>query len=91
LIEQKHPEYKSLGDRLVKFINTFENEWGYNAGLLEENLWNQLQKTYPNYVPTQRGFEDIEQGIQRTNGKGFVDQSTPLNRATGSERDVKPY
>lgn len=88
LLEQKFPEFKGLNDRLVKFLNTFEGEWGNKSGLVSDDLWKSLQDTYKNYVPTQRSFSQLEQGFSATNGRGFVDQGNTLKRAKGSERDI---
>lgn len=88
LLDKQYPHYKALNDRIVKFLNDFESEWGNKSGLISDDLWQQLQDTYKNYVPTQRAFSNLEQGVSATNGRGFVNQTTPLNKATGSDRDV---
>ena len=71
LIEMQHPEWKVLNDRLVGFVNKFTDTWGHKSGLIEDDLWKTLNETYQNYVPTQREFSQLEQGLQRTGGKGF--------------------
>ena len=88
LIDQQKPQYKALSDRLNKFLNDFEGEWGNKSGLVSDELWTNLQTMYKNYVPTQRGFSELEQGIAKTQGRGFVGQDNALNKATGSDRDV---
>lgn len=88
LIEQQKPQYKALSERLNKFLNTFEGEWGNKSGLVSDELWTDLQAMYKNYVPTQRGFSELEQGIAKTQGRGFVGQDNALNKAKGSDRDV---
>lgn len=89
LIDQKNPEYKALNERLIKYLNSFESEWGNKSGLISDELWQNLQDTYKNYVPTQRSFSQLEAGAQAaTNGRGFVDTGSSLKKATGSDRDV---
>ena len=88
IIETQHPEFKELGNRLTKFVNNFESEWGNKSGLISDDLWKSLQDTYKNYVPTNRSFTELEGGVGKTNGKGFVNQTTPLSKAVGSERDI---
>lgn len=86
--EKLHPEWKKQADDIVKWIDDFMQEWGVKAGIIDENLYKSLREKYPNYIPTNRSFDDIEEFISNRNGKGFVDQSVPLKKATGSNRDV---
>jgi len=87
--EKLNPDLKRAGDNVTKWLKTFMEEWGHKSGLISDDLWNSLKKKYPNYIPTNRSFTELEGGIEKTNGKGFVDQSTPLSRAQGSDRDIK--
>ena len=86
--EKLNPDLKKAGQNVTKFLNKFMSEWGNKSGLISDDLWSSLQKQYPNYIPTNRSFTELEGGISKTNGKGFVDQSTPLSKATGSSRDI---
>ncbi|MDP4147499.1 MAG: hypothetical protein Q8936_24025, partial [Bacillota bacterium] len=89
LIEMKHPEYKALGDRLVNFTNKFMDAWGNKSGLVSDELWKNLQDTYKNYITSSRDFTDLEKGSVSANGKkGFVNQSSGLKKATGSDRNI---
>lgn len=88
LLEQQFPQYKQLANRLVKFVNTFEGEWANKSGLVKDDLWTELQAMYKNYIPTQRSFSKLEQGVKATNEKGFTDQGNTLKKATGSDRDI---
>jgi hypothetical protein len=89
-LDKANPEFKALGDRLTKFINKLETEWGNKAGLISDDLWNQLNVMYKNYVPTQRGFSRIEKAslMNGSAGKGVFNTGNALKRATGSERDI---
>ncbi len=88
LIELQHPEWKALNDRLTGFVNKFMDTWGHKSGMIEDDLWQSLNDTYKNYIPTQREYSALEEGVKNLGGKGFVDQSNPLKKATGSERNI---
>jgi hypothetical protein len=90
IIEQQHPEYKVVADRLAKFLNTFESEWGNKSGLISDDLWKTLQATYKNYIPTYRGFSNIEKGLNNVSaaGRSLVNTGNTLKPTTGSERDI---
>ena len=89
-IEKLHPEWKAKTGEVTKWIDDFMNEWGVKAGTLDEGLSAANRKTYPDYIPTNRDFSSLEQGGQGFGGgnKGFVNQTTPIKRATGSSRDI---
>ena len=92
VLEKNNPEWKALNDRLVGFTNKFMGEWGNNSGLISDDLWDELNIMYKNYVPTQREFSALEKGVQRVGsggGKGFVDTGNTLKKAQGSDRDIK--
>lgn len=86
--ESLNPEWKNKADNFTNWIDTFMNEWGIKSGLTDAEIYKGLREKYPNYLPTQRDFTDLEGGLSFINGKGFVDQKTPLKKATGSERDI---
>lgn len=89
-IEARYPEWKTKSENITGWINNFMNEWGVNAGTLNKDLHEANTKTYPNYIPTNRDFSTLEQGGESYGGgnKGFVNQTTPIKRATGSSRDI---
>ncbi len=86
--ESLNPEWKNKADNFTNWIDTFMNEWGIKSGLTDAEIYKGLREKYPNYLPTQRDFTDLEGGLSFINGKGFVGQRTPLKKATGSERDI---
>jgi len=89
-IEAIHPEWKAKSSEITSWIDSFMNEWGVNAGTLDKTLADANRKTYPSYIPTNRDFSTIEQtgGFGGNGSKGFVNQTTPIKRATGSARDI---
>jgi hypothetical protein len=87
--EELHPEWKEKSNKITKWIDDFMNEWGVKAGTVDPELYTQMRKMYPDYIPTNRAFDDIEEFIpSNIGGKGFVNQNTPIKKATGSKRDV---
>jgi hypothetical protein len=87
-IEQAHPEYKAIGDDIVKHINDFMEEWGHKSGLIDDDTWKKLRETYPDYFPTNRVFEnESELANIFTDYRGTT---SPLKTATGSDRDINP-
>lgn len=89
-LEALNPEFKDVGDRLVKFLNTLESEWGNKSGLVSDDLWKALQELNPSYIPTQRGFSRIEKGVSGVSkaGRSLVDTGNALKKASGSARNV---
>lgn len=89
-IEKINPEWKAKSNEITKWISDFMDEWGVKAGTLDEGLSKANKKLYPDYIPTNRDFSTLEQAGQGFGGgnKGFVNQTTPIKRATGSSRDI---
>ena len=88
-VESRNPKWKSIGDEVVKWIADFEQAWGVNSGLIDQEFFNQLKLKDPNYVPAQREFTELESALTGGEvGKKFVDQRTPLKTMQGSERDI---
>ena len=88
-IEAQKPEWKVLNDRLTGFVNKFMDTWAHKSGLIEDDLWESLNDMYKNYVPTQREFGSLEEGVKGMGSKGFVNQGNTLKKATGSEKNIK--
>jgi hypothetical protein len=87
--ESKHPEWKGKADNFVKWIDSFMKEWGVNSGVTDADLYKSLREMYPDYLPTNRQFDDIEEFVPPSvSSKGYVNQKTPLKKATGSDRDI---
>lgn len=86
--ENMNPTWKEKANNITGFIDKFMNEWGVNSGITDKELYSALRKQYPNYVPTNRHFSSLEQGSLLTNGRGFVEQSNPMRKATGSDRNI---
>lgn len=89
-LEQQHPEWKEKADKVTNWIDTFMKEWGVKSGLVNEDMYKALRKKYPNYLPTNREFTDLESFMKGngSNGKGFVDQPKAIKKAEGSARNI---
>ena len=88
IFEQENPEYKTIGDNIVRWLDDFMTTWGVDTGIVNKELYGNLRQTYKNYFPTQRDFSELEKAIPDNVSQKFVDQRTPIRKATGSERDI---
>ena len=86
--ELANPEYKAIGDGIVKWIDNFMTTWGVDTGIVNKDIYKDLRKTYKSYFPTQREFSELEKSIPDNVSQKFADQRTPLRSATGSERNI---
>lgn len=88
--EAANPEFKAIGDNVTGWIDKFMRTWGVDAGTVDAAKYDLLRQTYQSYVPTQREFSELEKAMPGGGiGRKFVDQSSPIKRATGSERNIK--
>lgn len=87
--EQQYPEFKSISERLNKEYSKFMDEWTVKSGLFDGEAMKVMREMYPNYVPTNRFFTELEkltpQGL--SNGS-FVNKTDIIKRATGSSRNI---
>lgn len=88
IAEQANPEYKAVGDNIVKWLDDFMEIWGVDSGIVNKEVYQGLKQTYKSYFPTQRDFSTLEKAIPDNVSQKFADQRTPIRRATGSEKDI---
>lgn len=86
--ENSLPEYKKIGDDIVNWIDTFTRTWGVDAGTVNKEIYDGLKDTYKSYIPTNRDFSTLEDAIPQGVRSKFVDQKSPIKKATGSDRDI---
>jgi hypothetical protein len=86
--EQLYPEFKQTGDRLRTFLDNFSEKWMKDTGLTTDTIMNDLKSKYPNYIPTQREYSELEKGFSGGAKSGYVDQPSGIKKATGSDRNV---
>lgn len=89
IAEQANPEYKAIGDGIVKWISDFMETWGVNTGIVNKEMYGNLRQMYKSYFPTQREFSELEKSIPDGLTKKFADQRVPIQKATSSKRDIK--
>lgn len=87
-IESINPTWKAKGDDITGWIDNFMQEWGVKAGTVDNEIYAKLRDTYKSYFPTQREFSQLEKSIPSNIRKQFVDASSPIGKAKGSERDI---
>jgi len=88
IAEQANPEFKAAGDSIVKWIDEFMQTWGVNTGIVNKETYAMLRQMYPDYVPMQREFSELEKSIPNGLSQKFADMRTPVKKAKGSERDI---
>jgi hypothetical protein len=86
--ETAYPEYKQVGDDIVNWLDKFTRTWGVDAGVVNKEMYEGLRQTYKSYIPTNREFSTLEDAIPQGVRSKFVDQRTPIKKATGSERNI---
>lgn len=86
--EQTHPEYKKIGDDITNWIDKFMQTWGVDTGIVDKDIYAELRTKYKSYFPTQRDFSTLEDAIPGGVSRKFVDQTSPIKKATGSDRDI---
>lgn len=86
--EQVNPEYKKIGDTIVKWIDDFMQTWGVDAGIVDKELYNSLREMYPSYFPTQRDVSTLEHAIPNGLSQKFANLNTPIGKAKGSDLDI---
>lgn len=88
-IERLHPEWRQKSNNVTKWIDDFMKEWGVKSGLISQESYDIMRKMYPDYIPTNRFFDELEKtGMHSGNASGFVDQTNIIKKATGSDRDI---
>jgi hypothetical protein len=88
-LEALHPEWASKAKNITKWLDTFMQEWGVKAGTVDAQAYKDLRLLYEDYLPTNRAFSDLEDFIPESGaGRGFIDKSSPIKTATGSQRNI---
>jgi hypothetical protein len=88
-IEALHPDWASKAKNITKWLDTFMQEWGVKAGTVDAQAYKDLRLLYEDYLPTNRAFSDLEDFIPESGvGRGFIDKSSPIKTATGSQRNI---
>ena len=85
-IEQEHPEFIEVSERLYDFWDKFMKTWAVSTGIVSKSTYDSWRERWEYYVPFNRvvGQDGVMQGAK----KGFVNQSNPIKKAKGSGRDI---
>ena len=85
--EQKHPEFKTIGQSINAWWDEFGRKWLVDGGLMSEEAYNHMREMYPNYVPTYR--KEKQGGSSGLYGKSV---STPkvVRKAKGGTSEIIP-
>lgn len=86
-IEKHYPHWMEAQAELVKY-NKALLEMMSEEGIISRELFDELEKRYPNYVPLQRDFGDEDTLSAFVSSRGMVNVSAPIKRLRGSQRDV---
>ena len=85
-LEKAHPEFKKIAEKVWKFSRN-NIQYRLDAGLITQELADQLLKQYPHYVPTYREQDVVgTAGVSRLN-KGVRVKQT-IKKAVGSNADL---
>jgi Large polyvalent protein associated domain 38 len=87
--EARNPEFKQLAAEFQDFRNKIGKAWLVDTGLISQESWEGYLKANPNYVPNRRKFSELEKSnIINSVKRGFGNQSSPVKKATGSQRPI---
>lgn len=88
--EAANPQFKQWSQDLNKWLNDFMQTWGVDTGLISQDRYKALREMYPNYVPTYRILDEVEQGGKSIGKSGkYVDMPNIIKRAKGSSKPVQ--
>jgi hypothetical protein len=86
--EARYPEFNEIGSEFVQFHRELTKNWLVDTGLLSPEQFKTFLTKYPEYIPFKRGFTELEKAGGFTGKKGYVNQTSPVKKATGSERQI---
>jgi hypothetical protein len=87
-LEAANPQFKQVSGEIRNFIDNFMNEWGVKTGLVSKESMAEMRTMYPDYIPAQRFFDEIEKSSGGMGKRSFVDQTSNIKGAKGSDRDI---
>lgn len=92
--EQLIKSFEDVYEPFAKEINNYSQallDKTVEDGLISKELADELKKIYPNYVPLQRIFNEIEQVATQGAGGGVasLSQQTVIQKLKGSDREIE--
>jgi hypothetical protein len=90
LVKQLNPKYEKHAKALDKYSQGLLDK-SVEYGLINKDLAKQLKQQYPNYVPINRIFSDLEQqGHKGAGGNpASLSKQTVVQKLKGSEREIE--
>lgn len=85
-LEQEHPEFIEISDRLYEFQRQLLETWGVATGLLSQDQVDSWLKRWAYYVPFNRAVPVESRGLRGK--RGFANQTSPFKKAVGSGLDI---
>lgn len=88
LIEVLAPKYEES----AKVVNAYSQkllDYSVDKGLIPSELAAKLKKEYPNYVPMQRVFDELEQAGVSSKQMASLSKQSVIQRIFGSKREVE--
>ena len=89
LIKDLAPAYEEYAQQVNQYSRKLL-DYSVNTGLIDKKLANQLVNTYPDYVPLNRVFSELEKtsGIGRNKAVASIGKQSIVQRLKGSEREI---
>lgn len=90
LIQDLAPQYETIAQQVNQYSRKLL-DYAVKSGLIDEKLAKGLVEKYPEYVPLNRIFSELEQPAFRGTGKGVASLSrqTVVQKLAGSEREIR--
>jgi len=87
--EAQYPQFKDLANQYYEYNKQLGQKWLVDTGILSKDQWEGYLKANPHYVPNNRIFSELEMPkFNNSAKKGFANQSNPVKKATGSQRQI---
>lgn len=84
---EKNETFKKAADELQKYQQHLLQQL-VKSGMLKPEIYAELVKKYPNYVPFFRDFKAESMDWFLASSKGFINVASPIKRFKGSTRDI---
>ncbi len=90
LLTDLAPQYEPIAQKVVQYGQKLL-DYATESGLVSKETATMLKQKYPNYVPLNRIFSELEQGSVQGTGRGVASLSkqTVVQRLKGSQRDIQ--
>lgn len=86
-IESANPELHGIINQAEEWYTTFMQTWLVDTGMIEQDTFDALRNTYPNYIPTFRSGANLEEFVQTAIRMGNSPRSG-LKTAKGGTGDL---